>query len=173
MFDPFKVLGIDRQYSLDMKILEKRYFEEQKKTHPDRFIGVPEYKKREVLKRSGEVNQAYLLLKDPLQRALFLLEVAGIDPLSHDLAFLSEVMIWNERRERGEDLNPKLYDEEKILFKDLEDAFAEKNYERARRAHYRLSYVKKLLKDWIAAGPSDPRNDENRRHRERSEAIQE
>lgn len=179
MFDPFEVLGMAKQYALDLKTLEKHYFEEQKKTHPDRFVGAPQDKMDEVLKRSSEVNQAYILLKDPLQRALFLMKGAGIEPLSHDPTFLSEVMIWNERLENGENLKLELHHEKEILFKDLEVAFEKNDYERARATHYRLTYVQKLLKDilknknWIAAGPSDPRNDENMGHCERSEAIQE
>lgn len=179
MFDPFEILGMIKQYSLNLEILEKHYFEEQKKTHPDRFVNAADEKKSEILKRSSEVNQAYLLLKDPLQRAMILIMAKGLEPLSHDPAFLSEVMVWNERLESGEDLRPELSHQEENYFKDLEDAFEKSDYEAARVAHYRLTYVKKLLKDvlkdknWIAAGSSDPRNDKNRRHCERSEAIQE
>ena len=34
---PLSLLGLEKRYSLDMNGLEKRYFEEQKKSHPDRF----------------------------------------------------------------------------------------------------------------------------------------
>lgn len=147
MFDPFEVLRMDKQYSLNLKILEKHYFEEQKKTHPDRFVNATEEKKREILKRSSEVNQAYLLLKDPLQRAVILIEAKGLKPLSHDPTFLSEVIVWNERLESGEDLKSELSHKEEGFFEDLEDAFEKNDYEKARIAHYQLTYVKKFLKD--------------------------
>ena len=147
MFDPFEVLGLDKGYPLDFKVLEKSYFEAQKETHPDRFVGASDDKKREVLKRSGEVNGAYLLLKDPLQRAAFLLKAAGVELLSHDAAFLSQVMDWNERLEGGEDLGSELNQKQETFDKALEEAFDAQDYEKARVAHYRLTYVKKMLKD--------------------------
>jgi molecular chaperone HscB len=144
MFDPFELLGLEKRYALDFKILEKRYFEEQKKTHPD---CVKENERAEASKKSTRINQAFLLLKDPLQRAAFLLKAAGVAPLSHDPLFLGEVMIWNERLEVGEDIEPELLHEKDNLFNGLETAFEEKNYEMVRQALYRLTYVHKLLQE--------------------------
>ena len=147
MFDPFEILGIKKQYFLDLEILEKRYFDEQKKAHPDRFAGMPEGEKEQALRKSTFLNQAYLLLKNPYERALFLLKDRGIEPLSHDPQVLAEAMVWNERLEAGEDLKSELHHEEERLFKDLEIAFSDKGYEKARVVLYRLAYVQKLLKD--------------------------
>jgi len=147
MFDPFEVLGLEKSYPVDLENLEKHYFEAQKKTHPDRFVGIDEGQKQEVLRRSGEVNQAYLLLKDPLQRAAYLLKVVGVEPLTQDPEILIKIMEWNERLEAGEDLKTELSAEEGSLFNGLEDAFEDDDYEKARIFLYRLTYVKKLLKD--------------------------
>ncbi len=147
MFDPFEVMGLEKGYSLAVDELEKRYFEEQKKTHPDRFTLASGAEKDKALKKSIALNQAYLLLKDPLQRATFLLKGRGVEPLSQDPLFLGEVMVWNERLEAGEDLSLELKQKEERLFKELEDAFEEENDERARVSLYRLTYVRKLLKD--------------------------
>mgnify|MGYP000078249092 CR=1 FL=1 len=147
MFDPFKILGLKKSYSLKTSVIEKCYFEAQKKTHPDRFIGASADEKQRALQRSSEINQAYLILKNPLQRAEFLLKEAEIIPLSHDPLFLEEVMVWNERFEKGEDLALELQREKKTYSEALEKSFAEKDYEKARRAHYRLTYLDKFLKD--------------------------
>jgi len=146
MFDPFATLGFERSYSLDVTALEKRYFEEQKKSHPDRFALVSGIEKEDALRKSTTLNQAYLILKDPLQRAAFLLKVRGVEPLSHDPLFLGKVMMWNERLEAGEDLALELQHEEEKLFKDLETAFEEENDEKAQVSLYRLTYVQKLMK---------------------------
>ncbi|OJW46274.1 MAG: Fe-S protein assembly co-chaperone HscB [Alphaproteobacteria bacterium 41-28] len=153
MFDPFEVFGFEKHYSLDVDSLEKRYFEEQKKTHPDRFALSSEAEKDDALRKSTALNQAYIILKDPLQRASFLLKVKGVEPLSHDPLFLGEVMEWNDRLEAGEDLSLELRQEEEKLLKNLETAFEEKDDESARVSLYRLTYVRKLLKDnlWIAS----------------------
>lgn len=146
MFDPFAVFGFEKAYALDLDVLEKRYFEDQKKTHPDRFMLSGADEKAEALKQSTALNQAYLFLKDPLKRAAFLIDVYGVEPLTHDFESLSQAMRWSERMEAGENVKPELSQEEEKLLKDLEEAFEEKNYERARKALYRLTYVQKALK---------------------------
>jgi molecular chaperone HscB len=163
MFDPFEVMGLEKGYPLDMYVLEKRYFDEQKKTHPDRFALANEAEKDDALRKSTALNQAYLILKDPLQRAAFLLKARGVEPLSHDPLFLGEVMVWNERLEAGEDLSLELRHEEEQLFQRLEKAFGEKDDEGARVSLYRLTYVRKLLKDnsWIATPPLGAREDDS------------
>lgn len=146
MFDPFAVLNLKKSYSLDPNILEEHYFEEQKKSHPDQFSQSRDQEKLDAVKKSTTVNQAYLILKDPLLRAEYLLKTAGIDPLSNDPAFLEQVMEWNERLAHGEDLKADLLYEKKNLLNELEDAFFLNDYEKARIALYQLTYVQKLLK---------------------------
>src|SRR3990167_10966975 len=94
MFDPFEVLGLPQCFSLSLQDLEKRYFDAQRKTHPDRFS---QAEKEEASKKSAVVNQAYLLLKDPLERGIFLLKDAVVDPLTHHSEILMEMMEWRER----------------------------------------------------------------------------
>ncbi len=141
MFDPFEILGLEKQFPLDLKVLEKSYFEAQRRTHPDRFIGASSEIRNQVLQQSSEVNQAYLTLKSPLSRAAYLLKSAGIEPLSHDPYFLEKVMGWNERMDKGENLKEELTREEEQLLKDLADGFEAHNYETARGALYRLTYI--------------------------------
>jgi molecular chaperone HscB len=146
MFDPFEILALEKQFSLDVKVLEKSYFDAQKRTHPDRFIGASPEVRNQVLQQSSEVNQAYVILKSPLSRGAYLLKNAGIEPLSHDPLFLGQVMDWNERMDRGENLKEELTREEEQLLKNLKDGFDVHDYETARRALYRLTYIQKILK---------------------------
>lgn len=146
MFDPFLSLNLEKSYTVDLDMLEKHYFEAQKKYHPDQFSQADEQKKRDAVRQSTAINQAYLLLKNPLKRAESLLRDAGVEILSNDASFLGQVMTWNENLEKGQDLKPELHAEEKMLLKELETAFTVKDYEKARIAVYRLTYVQKLLK---------------------------
>lgn len=143
MFDPFEVLGLQKHFSLNLQDLEKRYFEVQRKIHPDRFS---QAEKAEASKRSAAANQAYLMLKDPLERGMFLLKDIGMDPVAHHSEILMEMMTWRERLEAGEDVKDELIEGEKKLLQDLEDGFAKKDYEVVRRGLYRLAYVQKLKK---------------------------
>lgn len=146
MFDPFKILSLERSYSLDLKKLEKHYFEAQKKCHPDQFSQGNEQEKADALQQSTTVNQAYQLLKNPLERAEYLLKEAGIDTVATDPSFLEKVMLWNERLEKGEDVTRELLQEEKKGLQELEKAFTLKDYEKARSTFYQLNYSKNLLK---------------------------
>lgn len=146
MFNPFAILNLEQSYSIDLNVLETHYFAEQKKCHPDQFVNGNSQEKADSLKQSTVVNQAYLILKNPLQRAEYLLKAAGVDPLSNDPSFLGQVMEWNERLENGEDLTSDLLDTEKILFNELEHGFAIQDYEKVRVCLYQLTYVQKLLK---------------------------
>lgn len=143
MFDPFEVLGMQKHFSLNLQDLEKRYFEAQRKTHPDRFS---QAEKDEASKKSAAVNQAYLMLKDPLERGMFLLKDSGLDPVTHHSEILMEMMTWRECLEAGEDLKNELREGENKLLQDLEDGFAKKDYEVVRLGLYRLAYVQKLKK---------------------------
>lgn len=146
MFNPFDILNLEKSYSLDPSTLEKHYFEAQKKNHPDQFSQADAQQKGEAVRKSTIVNQAYLMLKNPLQRAEYLLQEAGVGLLSSDPTFLEQVMAWNERLDRGENLTLKLHDEQAMLLKKLEEAFDQKDYDTARVAVYRLTYVQKLVK---------------------------
>lgn len=146
MFNPFEILNLEQSYSLNLETLDKHYFAEQKKCHPDQFSQGNDREKAEASSDSTRVNQAYLILKDPILRADYLLKAAGIEPLSNDPTFLEQVMEWNERLARGEDLKAELLEKEKILLDELEKAFALKDYEKARISLYQLTYVQKLLK---------------------------
>jgi len=146
MFNPFEILHLKQTYSLDQDVLEAHYFEAQRKTHPDQFSRGNEQEKAEAMEKSTAVNQAYLILRDPLLRAEYLLKMAGIDLLSNDSAFLEHVMEWNERLARGEDLHPDLKVKEKELLTGLENAFFLHDHEMARRVLYQLTYLQKLLK---------------------------
>lgn len=147
MFDPYQILGIEKVYALDMKQLEQRYFEMQRKAHPDQFVNASSEQKVRALKLSTELNQAYAILKDPVQRALILLEMNGIKPLKHEPETLMLVMEWNEKVDRGEDVLPELNQMQQELFTDIETGFSEDDFEKVRKSLYRLTYVSKLLRD--------------------------
>lgn len=148
MLNPFEILNLEPSYSLDLDVLESQYFATQKKTHPDQFSQGNEKEKAIALNKSTAVNQAYLLLKDPLLRAEYLLKQAGIELYSNDPIFLEQIMAWNESLSQGENLRQELKMKEKQLLDTLEGAFAFKEYEKASHALYQLAYIKKLLRQW-------------------------
>ena len=73
--DVFLVFGLKYAYSYDVELLEERYLELSKLTHPDHQMTADEASKQRVIKISAWVNQSYKDLKDSLFRAEFLLNL--------------------------------------------------------------------------------------------------
>ncbi len=99
--DHFALFNLPRCYRLDNALLSQRYREAQAQVHPDRFAGADEGQQRRSLQWATRVNEAYQVLKTPLARAQYLLEIAGqgVDLTNnHAMStdFLVEQMEWRE-----------------------------------------------------------------------------
>jgi len=76
--DAFSVLGLPARYSVDLASAEAAYKEQSRQVHPDRFATADPRARRASLARTVQLNQAWLTIKDPLRRAGYLLERAGM-----------------------------------------------------------------------------------------------
>ncbi len=77
--DHFAVLGAVPRFAVDEGELERRYREVSRQVHPDRFARADARARRASLARSVQLNQAWKTLRDPVKRAEYLLELAGIE----------------------------------------------------------------------------------------------
>ena len=98
----FELFGLKPRYDLDREALAAIHLDLQKAVHPDRFSGASPQEKRLAVQRAAQVNEAYRTLKNPVDRARYLLELAGIETdeetnTAMDPAFLMEQMEWRER----------------------------------------------------------------------------
>jgi molecular chaperone HscB len=73
--DYFSCLGLPRRLHLDPKALEETYYELSRAFHPDFFQSKTETEKQISLNNSALLNTAYRTLKDPVQRAEYLLKL--------------------------------------------------------------------------------------------------
>jgi molecular chaperone HscB len=64
---------------VDAVALERAYREIQARVHPDRFAQAGDAERRASLQWTTRVNEAYRVLKSPVQRAKYLLELNGVD----------------------------------------------------------------------------------------------
>ena len=69
----FQLLSLEPIFKIDLVNLESNYLAASKKYHPD-FSDAAIFN-AEALKLSAQVNQAYSTLKDPFQRAEYLLKI--------------------------------------------------------------------------------------------------
>ncbi|HFC54388.1 MAG TPA: Fe-S protein assembly co-chaperone HscB [Gammaproteobacteria bacterium] len=74
----FELFGLPPRFDLDPALLGERYRELQRAFHPDRFAGATPQERRLSVQRAAQVNLAYHTLRDPLERARYLLELHGI-----------------------------------------------------------------------------------------------
>jgi len=99
----FDLFGLPMRYGVDPAALDAAYRALQTEVHPDRFAGANDADKRLALQASARVNEAYRALKDPVQRAQYLLSLNGVDAVGETdtqlpLDFLERQL---ERREEA------------------------------------------------------------------------
>jgi molecular chaperone HscB len=79
MQNHFQLFGLEPAFALDAGSLERAYFEIQHKVHPDRHASGGDAERRAAMQWTTRANEAYRTLKDPLERARYLLELNGVD----------------------------------------------------------------------------------------------
>jgi molecular chaperone HscB len=99
----FELFGLPAHYAIDAAALDRAYRELQADVHPDRFADAGETERRLAMQGSARVNEAYRALKDPVERARYLLSLRGVDAFAETdtrlpLPFLEAQL---ERRERA------------------------------------------------------------------------
>ena len=99
--DHFALFGLNRGFRLDLSDLDSRYRDIQAQVHPDRFVHAGEAERRLSMQWATHANEAYQTLKKPLERACYLLHLAGHDIEAESNTampadFLMEQMEWRE-----------------------------------------------------------------------------
>jgi molecular chaperone HscB len=76
--DHFFLFGLPRKLWIEMSALEKKFLQLSWKLHPDKFVNAGPAEQELSLKRSSELNDAYRVLRDPVARVEYLLELEGM-----------------------------------------------------------------------------------------------
>jgi molecular chaperone HscB len=63
---------------IDLATLEKSFYAQSRKLHPDRFAAKPQAEQDAALAASSTLNDAYRTLRDPIARTEYLLSLEGI-----------------------------------------------------------------------------------------------
>ena len=75
--DHFSLFGLPRKLWIEMSALEKKFLELSWRLHPDKFVNASAEEQELSLRRSSELNDAYRVLRDPVARVEYLLELEG------------------------------------------------------------------------------------------------
>ena len=74
----FELFGLPPHLHLDLAALEKAFYAQSRKLHPDRFAAKPAIEQQAALAASSQLNDAYRTLRDPILRTEYLLSLQGI-----------------------------------------------------------------------------------------------
>ena len=74
----FAIFGLPRHLQIDLGALEKNFYAQSRKLHPDRFAARPPAEQETALAASSELNDAYRTLRAPIARTEYLLSLEGV-----------------------------------------------------------------------------------------------
>ena len=64
---------------MELTQLDRAYFARQRQWHPDRFVGRPADERARASNEAAALNDAYRTLKDPVDRAVYLATLKGVE----------------------------------------------------------------------------------------------
>ena len=76
--DFFSLFDLPRHLTVDTNALEKKFYAQSRRLHPDRFAARPAAEQQAALAASSRLNDAYRTLKDPIARTEYLLSLEGV-----------------------------------------------------------------------------------------------
>lgn len=100
----FELFGLPASYDIDLERLAAVYLDLQRSTHPDRFVNAGDAERRLSMQLAAQVNEAHRILRDPIARGRYLLELRGVSlddekDTVMDAGFLMEQMELREALE--------------------------------------------------------------------------
>ncbi|ARP94585.1 Fe-S protein assembly co-chaperone HscB [Bordetella genomosp. 13] len=106
--DHFSLFGLPARFELDAGALERAWREVAAQVHPDRYATASAAERRVAMQWAARANEAYRQLRDPLLRARYLCEQAGVDLQAEsntamEPAFLMQQMEWREKLDEARD----------------------------------------------------------------------
>lgn len=157
----FTLFQIEPQFDIDTDSLEQNYRTLAARFHPDRFASASAFEQKQAVMMSSTVNEAYRTLKNPTDRAAYLLRQQGIDAdapehTSFAPEFLMQQMEWREtlaEARGGQDqtallaLDKEISGAQQELWQDLREAFRRQQYEDAAQLVRQGRFLDKLKKE--------------------------
>jgi molecular chaperone HscB len=109
----FELFEIPVSYDVDLDQVQHRYRVLQRAVHPDKYANSSSQERRVSMQHTSLINQALHTLKHPVERAMYLLQLKGVDfsmdnQTTMDAAFLMEQMAMREKLESVREQNDPL-----------------------------------------------------------------
>lgn len=151
----FELFELPVSLKIDQGKLAQKYFELQKKYHPDFFTQATEYEQEEALEISSQLNKALKVFKDRDETIKYVLQLKGLleEEEKYQLPpdFLLEMMELNE--ELSDESAARIASIEKELYSEVGSIIENYNDERIREQelqklkayYYKKKYLKRIL----------------------------
>lgn len=158
----FELFGLSPKFNIELATLESNFRKIQSESHPDRFVSASSAEKLQSMQLATHANEAYQILKNPANRAKYLLELQGIEAISETntampLDFLMQQMEWRESLEDAkaakdinalENLLREMQQEAKLLQSEIAVLIDQKqDYTSATDATRKLIFIDKVVAD--------------------------
>lgn len=162
MTNYFALFNLPEQFVIDLILLETNFRAIQSASHPDRYVTCISAEKLQSMQTATLANEAYLTLKNPANRAKYLLAQQGIDAIDEKNTqmpadFLMQQMEWREVMEDAkaaknmsdlENLLAEMQLDAKTLQAELANFFdTKKDYKAATDATRKLIFIDKVCAD--------------------------
>jgi molecular chaperone HscB len=151
----FELFEIPVSLKADKNSLTQKYFELQKKYHPDFFTQATEYEQAEALEQSSQINKALKVLKNEMETIKYVLQLKGLleEEEKYQLppAFLMEVMELNEELSENSaqqitNLEAEIYTPVKDIIENFKDSTATtEELLQVKEYYYKKKYLQRIL----------------------------
>ncbi|KJV68816.1 fe-S protein assembly co-chaperone HscB [Candidatus Neoehrlichia lotoris str. RAC413] len=131
----FSLLQLNICFSIDLKLLEQNYITIQRAYHPDCFSSQSD--KKLALEYISKINKAYQVLKSPLSRAEYILQLKNIKLSSYDdQCIIKEVF-------QVQESSTNLHNEILACIQNIENFFSKNDLYEAAKQTNKLKYLSK------------------------------
>jgi molecular chaperone HscB len=160
--DFFALFNLPVAYRIDMQALRGEYLVLQRQYHPDRYVNESVAIQQRAVEVAATVNQAYGVLKSPVKRARYLLELSGqeADNSSETTAdrelLLEQIRLRERMAELSEDADPMaelavieqdVNAEMRTLEHEFESVYSAGNLLQARQTLVKIQFYSRLLEE--------------------------
>lgn len=161
----FDLFRLPARFDVDEAQLTRQYRALAAQCHPDKFAAANAFEQKQAMMLAATVNEAYRVLKNPIDRAAHLLQLQGIeaDAPEHTAfapEFLMQQMAWREALDEGRGdaaalavLQNEIADAQHGLYRQLAAAFDAGQHEEAAALVRQGRFLNKLQQEIQAALP--------------------
>lgn len=157
----FALFKLEPAFDIDVEMLEQTYRSLAARFHPDKYAAASAFEQKQAVMTASAVNEAYRVLKNPTERAAYLLQQCGIEAdtpehTSFTPEFLMQQMEWRETLEEARaggntvalaELDEEIAAGQQNLQQQLRTAFSRQNHDEAAALVRQSRFLDKLRQE--------------------------